>query len=294
MVKRFRKKSYICAFLCVICFFINIKVIAYAQEQTIKLVGSYRHPYTNIIEDSGGENSFALGQSMVEKMVDTEGKFENEEGKTSISFMLKLMSNISEVELSVQAKGNEKWMEVKYKTEEINKDTTKFVVPVSSSTDIIRAKCFVKPMGRSVIFYISNKDDNVIETIPSSTNNGNINNGSETKNNFNGLIIGGPDVKVEEEGLSDNNNDNLIDTNNIKIDNSVWITLFMLIFSVVIITGVILIVVYMIAKKIIIGKQKVNKGEDRIFDITRDEDIQDIEDIDLSDVTIWGDEDERC
>lgn len=55
----------------------------------------YRNPLTGKIEDSGGEDSEVLGQSMTESTTDTKALVEvDSNGNTYITVRLKLMDNI--------------------------------------------------------------------------------------------------------------------------------------------------------------------------------------------------------
>ena len=67
-------------------------VKAYAASGTVYscvINRCYRHPITKVIEDSGGENSYATGQGMVEGCVYSNGILEvTDEQKQSVSTQL--------------------------------------------------------------------------------------------------------------------------------------------------------------------------------------------------------------
>ena len=62
---------------------------------TATATAHYRHPTTGVIEDSGGENSAVLGQSMTESATNKKALVEvDASGNTWITVRLNLMDNI--------------------------------------------------------------------------------------------------------------------------------------------------------------------------------------------------------
>ena len=150
-----------CAALSLVLLF-SLAVSAFAAPapcKTGKAAGTYRHPVTGIIEDSGGEDSEALGQSMVENMVDGDALVETaSNGKIYLSVRFHLMSNISEVDLQVQKRGDSGWIPAVYESSGKGEDSEDFRVEVPAEDAILRAQCFVDAMGRSVVFYVTAAD----------------------------------------------------------------------------------------------------------------------------------------
>ncbi len=117
---------------------------------------SYRHPVTDKIEDSGGESSEALGQSMVDSMVDSQGYLETDaDGNLYLSVRFHLMSNVSKVELAVQKSGDNEWAQASWESTAKGDDSEDFRVSIPSKDAVIRARCFVDAMGRDVVFFVT-------------------------------------------------------------------------------------------------------------------------------------------
>ena len=150
-----------CAALSLVLLF-SLAVSAFAAPapcETGKAVGSYRHPVTGLIEDSGGEDSEALGQSMVENMVDDYALIETAaDGTVYMSVRFHLMSNVSEVNMQVQARGDTEWTPVAYESTGKGEDTEDIRVAIPAKDAILRAQCFVDAMGRSVVFFVTATD----------------------------------------------------------------------------------------------------------------------------------------
>lgn len=121
--------------------------------------GLYRHPVTGVIEDSGGDDSEALGQSMVTNVVDTEALLEERpSGGYYLSLRFHLTDNLSEIHLSVQEPGDSAWTEVSYTETGSGDDQKDLRLPIDSEETIVRAECYVDAMGRSVIFFVTLSD----------------------------------------------------------------------------------------------------------------------------------------
>lgn len=121
--------------------------------------GSYSHPSTGVIEDSGGEENEALGQSMVANVVDQEALIEEKpSGGYDVSLRFHLMDSLSNIKFSVQEPGDSEWKSVTYEQTASGDDQGDLRLPVDSEDSIIRADCYVDAMGRSVIFYVTLSD----------------------------------------------------------------------------------------------------------------------------------------
>lgn len=152
------QKLVIC--LAVICLLLSaFQYTVYAQNlpcQTATASGHYRHPLTGIIEDSGGDSSEALGQSMVANVVDSQALIEsNPNGTYLISLRFKLMNSLSDIKLSFQTQNSDSWTSVSYKQTAKGDDTGDLRFEVPSTDIIVKAECMVEAMGRYVIFYIT-------------------------------------------------------------------------------------------------------------------------------------------
>ena len=112
----------------------------------------YRHPVTGAIEDSGGESSEVLGQSMTESASHNRALIEVEEnGDTYVTIRLKLMDNIENVR--IQADGRD--VTADCMQEDLLNATSDFRFPVESQKSIIRVSMYVTAMGRDVVFYMT-------------------------------------------------------------------------------------------------------------------------------------------
>ena len=121
--------------------------------------GSYSNPSTGVIEDSGGKENEALGQSMVANVVDSDALIEeNPSGGYSVSLRFHLMNSLSKFEFSIQEPGNSEWKTVNSEQTASGDDQGDLRLPVDSEESIIRTECYVEDMGRSVIFYVTLSD----------------------------------------------------------------------------------------------------------------------------------------
>lgn len=121
----------------------------------------YRHPGTGDIEDSGGESSETLGQSMTESATYTKALVEvDSSGNTYVTVRLKLMDNIQNPQFQVDGKRNGSFSSASASLiqEDYTNNTADFRMKVPSENAVIRCNMYVVPMGRDVIFYITVSD----------------------------------------------------------------------------------------------------------------------------------------
>lgn len=112
----------------------------------------YRHPQTGVIEDSGGESSEVLGQSMTESATHTQALVEvDSSGNTWVTIRLKLMDNIENPTFRVDGSG----VSATLMQENYSDNTADYRMKVGSENSVIRVDMYVVAMGRSVIFYIT-------------------------------------------------------------------------------------------------------------------------------------------
>ncbi len=122
---------------------------------TATAASHYKHPVTGVIEDSGGESSYVLGQSMTESALDTHALVEvDTEGNTFATIRLKLMDNIKNPSFQV----DEQDVEASIMQEDAANNTADYRMRVDSEDSIIRCGMYVIPMGRDVVFYITLSD----------------------------------------------------------------------------------------------------------------------------------------
>jgi len=161
---------------------------AYAASHgiyTATATSHYRNPLTGKIEDSGGEDSEVLGQSMTESATYTKALVEvDSNGNTYITVRLKLMDNIQNPTFKVD--GNS--VSASLMQEDYSANTADYRMKVASENSVIRCSMYVVPMGRDVIFFItvSNLNSGSGDFVTSiSVNNNKSNNSSNNANSSN-------------------------------------------------------------------------------------------------------------
>ena len=125
---------------------------------TATATSHYKHPTTGVIEDSGGEGSYVLGQSMTDSALNKAALVEvDSSGATWITIRLNLMDNIQSPQFQVDGSRNGSFSAVSATVmqEDYTNNTTDFRMKVPDESAIIRCNMYVIPMGREVIFYIT-------------------------------------------------------------------------------------------------------------------------------------------
>lgn len=115
----------------------------------------YKYPVTGVIEDSVGEGSAVLGQSMTESALYNKALVEvDNKGNTYITVRLKLMDNIENPEFEVDGKS----VSASLMQEDYTENTADYRMKVPSEKSIIKCSMYVVPMGRQVKFFITVSD----------------------------------------------------------------------------------------------------------------------------------------
>lgn len=119
---------------------------------TATATSHYRHPTTGVIEDSGGEGSYVLGQSMTDSALNKAALVEvDSSGATWVTIRLNLMDNIQSPQFQVDGSS----VSATLMQEDYTNNTADYRMQVPSENAIIRCNMYVIPMGRDVIFYIT-------------------------------------------------------------------------------------------------------------------------------------------
>ncbi len=119
---------------------------------TATATSHYRHPTTGVIEDSGGEGSYVLGQSMTDSALNKAALVEvDSSGATWVTIRLNLMDNIQSPQFQVDGSS----VSATLMQEDYTNNTADYRMRVNSENSIIRCNMYVIPMGRDVIFYIT-------------------------------------------------------------------------------------------------------------------------------------------
>lgn len=124
----------------------------------------YAHPVTGVIEDSGGESSYATGQGMVEGCVYGNGILEvTDDGAYYLTIRMSLMDYTSGHSFQVQNVGDSGWstpseIGVTGNGTDSNGTTADVCMRVPSENCVVRGSMYVEPMGRDVVFYLYPSD----------------------------------------------------------------------------------------------------------------------------------------
>lgn len=123
----------------------------------------YRHPVTGVIEDAGGEASYATGQGMVEGCVYPTGMLEvTDSGEYYLTIRMSLMDYTSGHSFWVQNVGDSDWSSPALgqtgSGTDNNGTTADITIQVPSENCVVRGSMYVEPMGRDVIFYVYPSD----------------------------------------------------------------------------------------------------------------------------------------
>ncbi len=115
-------------------------------------IPSYRNPVTGVIEDSGGEDSDVLGQSMTESATYSSALVEvDQDGSTYVTIRLQMMDNIESVSFDV----DDSYVSATIMQEDYGNNTADYRIPVNSEYSVIRCSMYVTAMGRDVVFFIT-------------------------------------------------------------------------------------------------------------------------------------------
>ncbi|MDO5522212.1 MAG: heme-binding Shp domain-containing protein [bacterium] len=135
----------------------NTRVMAMSDgAYTVSVSYSYKNPETNQTADGG--SNIALGESMIESMLEKKALVEQVNGKTYVTVGIGLMSNISSVNIQTQSSKGGSYKTVsttKTGSSTNNGDTVNhYRFQMSNTNCYISPKVFVDPMGREVQFFI--------------------------------------------------------------------------------------------------------------------------------------------
>lgn len=169
----------------------------------------YRNPLTGKIEDSGGEDSEVLGQSMTESATYTKALVEvDSNGNTYITVRLKLMDNIQNPTFKVDGSS----VSASLMQEDYSANTADYRMKVASENSVIRCSMYVVPMGRDVIFFItvsnlkSGSGDFVTSiTVNNNKSNNSSNNANSSNNSYSNNNSGNNNNSSYEPDESSNN-----------------------------------------------------------------------------------------
>lgn len=161
MRERYRVREKILAYIGAAVLLLLISQPVYAQSgkiYTCNITRCYSHPVTGVIEDAGGESSYATGQGMVESAVGTTGMLEiTDGGDYYLTIRMSMMDYTTGHSFLVQKVGDSDWMSTSVtqvsSATDSNGTTTDFRILVPSESCVVRCSMNVTPMGRDVIFY---------------------------------------------------------------------------------------------------------------------------------------------
>lgn len=159
-------------FICVMCSMVLMLALSASISSISVLAASngiylasatphYKHPTTGKIEDSGGESSATLGQSMTESATYKKALVEvTSSGTTYVTVRLQLMDNIQNPKFQVDGNrsGSFSSVSASLMQEDYSNNTADYRMKVPNEKAVIRCNMYVVPMGREVIFYITVSD----------------------------------------------------------------------------------------------------------------------------------------
>ena len=114
----------------------------------------YRNPETGLIEDGGSEENYELGLGMCNSIVGSEALLEVDNGKKYITLRFSLMSNISNVSISVQSSSRGSYYNVTPEVTKSGDDWMDYRFQVSDENLYISPTLYVTPMQRNVKFFV--------------------------------------------------------------------------------------------------------------------------------------------
>lgn len=189
----------------------------------------YRNPETGLIEDGGSEENYELGLGMCNSIVGSEALLEVDNGKKYITLRFSLMSNISNVSISVQSSSRGSYYNVTSEVTKSGDDWKDYRFQVSDENLYISPTLYVTPMQRNVKFFVK------VNTSAASAGNGSFsskiqtntannqsgqNNTIESNNTVNNSNALNENVDQNVEEVIQNDNDNIIEENNEVEDES--------------------------------------------------------------------------
>lgn len=139
----------------------GLAVKSYAASGTVYTCAvnrCYAHPVTGVIEDSGGEASYATGQGMAETCIYSNGILEvTDSGEYYLTIRMSMMDYTSGLDFKVQNVGDSGWqtpaMGVTGNGTDGNGSTADICMQVPSENSIVRISMYVTAMDRTVIYY---------------------------------------------------------------------------------------------------------------------------------------------
>ncbi|MDO4260866.1 MAG: heme-binding Shp domain-containing protein [Eubacteriales bacterium] len=220
---------------------------------TVTVTGHYRDPQTQEISDSGGEDNAALGESMVGSVVDPTGLLtETEDGDWTLSLRFHLMNNISNVAFQAQAEGESGWSEASFQKTGSGDDTGDFCVLLPAESSTLKAECYVDAMGRDVVFFLTygdRQEGNTTDLAEAGSFDA-VSSGAGL-DEADGLVIG-----TAGSGASDGGQDAADagdageqeaaltgEAGSIRLGDSVWVTLFGILFCSFLLAGLVLLLI---------------------------------------------------
>ncbi|MBU5669445.1 ABC transporter [Peptoniphilus sp. MSJ-1] len=139
-----------------IIFSLSTNVFSYTQE-IAKSTPYYAHPVTGVIEDPG--NNPGIGQGMTENVLNPNALVETtDDGRIFLSVRYNLANYIKKESFAVQNYGEDTLYSVPAEVTAQTEETRDYRFEIPSKNIVVRAKLFVEPMGRDVIFYYTISD----------------------------------------------------------------------------------------------------------------------------------------
>lgn len=167
----------------------------------------YKNPVTGEIDDPG--NNYGIGQGMVENLLYKEAEviYNREDITVKVKYLMKNYLSNYKIEL-MQSDGS--FREIPFTVEDYSKDIDLLTFNIPSEDEVIRARAFVEPMGREVVFFY-NFSDFTKSAVLSQKN--------EDKNES-GIVKRADEINLNiSENLNNINSETLVNENTEKADN---------------------------------------------------------------------------
>ena len=247
--------------------------------RTATATGSYSDPTTGVIEDAGGSDNEALGQSMVSNVVDSTALIEEASADGYyVTLRFHLMDQLSNINFAVQKPGSGSWTAVTGEQTGSGDDQGDWRLPVETEDSVIRSECYVEAMGRSVIFYVTLSDfrdgnEGGFSTLDSSD--------AGILDGVTGLTTGGGNGTANGATLSASSAAaESGEPQQLNLSAGVWWMLFVTVFCANILAGLVFLGVKMLISRFTGKKQERDKFEEDEDESAEDSDLEELSDED--------------
>ncbi len=134
---------------------LSLSGYAYSTEMAT-VHAHYSHPLSGMIEDAG--NNAGIGQGMVENVTHSTALFEEIHGQYYACIRMNMVEYLDDVNFAVQDGGEGDFYALNYQVVQKNEESVDYRFVLPSKDAVVRVSCFIAPMNRNVIYYLSFSD----------------------------------------------------------------------------------------------------------------------------------------